>query len=81
MFPHHQPPSAYTGELFGVEYLYAQSGPRFSPTEEELDEETDEGFGEEELDESIAAPECFSHGVFYAPPPPDPESGDDDDEV
>ena len=64
--PHHQPPSAYTGELFSVEYLYVQSGHSFSPTEEELDEQADKGFGEEEpeeLDESFVVPVCFSHSV------------------
>ena len=77
--PHHQPPSSYTGELFSVEYLHAQSGHSFSPTEEELDEQADKGFGEEEpeeLDESLMVPVCFSHSVCYPPPPTDPGNND-----
>ena len=49
VFPHHQSPSAYTGELFGVEYLFNQSGGSFSPTKDEVDNQIDEGFDEEEL--------------------------------
>ena len=47
--------SEYTGELFGVEYLYSQSGYALSPKEDELDKEIDEGFGDVS-EEDTAAP-------------------------
>ena len=40
VLPMYQAPSKYTGELFGAEYLYAQSGQEFNP---DLDEEVDKG--------------------------------------
>lgn len=49
VFPHHQPPSAYTRELFGVEYLFSQSGQSFCLTEDVVDSLIDEGFDEEEV--------------------------------
>ena len=49
VFPNHQPASAYTGELFGVEYPFQQSGESFCPTENEVDNLIDEGFDEEEV--------------------------------
>lgn len=42
VFPNYRPPAKYTGEFFGVEYLYSQSGLQFQP--EDLDQEIDEGF-------------------------------------
>ena len=44
VFPKYQRSAAYTGELFGVAYLNAQSGAPFSTKEEDLDREIDEGF-------------------------------------
>ena len=32
VFPNSQPPAEHTKELFGVEYLHAQSGMNLSPT-------------------------------------------------
>lgn len=49
VFPHHQPPSAYTGELFGVEYLFSQSGQPFCCTKDKVDSLIDEGFDDEEV--------------------------------
>jgi hypothetical protein len=40
----YQPPSKYTGELFGVEYLFQQSGIVLNTQGEELDKQIDEGF-------------------------------------
>ena len=40
----HITPHKYSGELFGVQYLYSQSGEQL-PTM--IDEEVDEGFNEE----------------------------------
>ena len=44
MLPLFQPPSKYTGELFGVEYLFNQSGDVLTTHGEELDREIDERF-------------------------------------
>ncbi|KAK3720983.1 hypothetical protein QZH41_018540, partial [Actinostola sp. cb2023] len=52
LFPHCRPPSKYTGELIGVEYLFHQTGDTFSYEEETLDREIDDGFvdiNEEEM--------------------------------
>ena len=40
VLPMYQALSKYTGELFGAEYLYAQSGQEFNP---DLDEEVEKG--------------------------------------
>ena len=49
--PFYQPPVQYTGEKFGVEYLYHQSGVQLSlPSKQDEQEEediTDEGIGDE----------------------------------
>ena len=49
--PYHQPPAQYTGEKFGVEYLYQQSGVQLSlPSKQDEQEEEDmidEGIGDE----------------------------------
>lgn len=52
LLPYHQPPAKYTGELFGIQYLYQQSLPQFSPKDGEEDEDeddVDEGLGDEGL--------------------------------
>ena len=59
VFPLYTPPSRYTGELFGVEYLYDQAGLQMCPTEETIDKDIDEGFEDAEEDE-------FPSGVFPA---------------
>ena len=76
VFPHHQPPSAYTGELFGVEYLFDQSGGSFCPTEDEVDNLIDEGFDEEE----VASEHVDCDEEFAATLPVNPES-DEGEEV
>ena len=53
VFPNYQLLSTYTGELSGVEYLFSQSGTVFKPTEEELEEQIDEGFGEGDEEEPV----------------------------
>ena len=40
-------PSDYTGELFGVAYLYAQSGRQLVSDKTDLDKDTDEGFSDD----------------------------------
>lgn len=54
IFPNFQPPAEYTGELYGAEYLYAQSGTTFQPASEgDLLDSIDEGFGD--IDEELSA--------------------------
>ena len=66
--------SEYTGELFGVEYLYSQSGYTLSPKEEELDKEIDEGFGGIN-EEATASPPILmtpESDIITFTPPDDP---------
>ena len=49
VFPNFQPPSPYTSELYGMEYLLQQSGQTMPLSD--LDSEIDEGFEEEMADE------------------------------
>ena len=82
MLPLYQPPSKYTGEIFGVEYLFRQSGIVLNTQGEELDKQIDEGF--EDIDD---------HEDFVYTAPPDTEdnntaacllesdSGEDETEV
>ena len=84
VFPNYRPPSQYTGELFGVRYLYNQTGRSFTATDgDQLDTQIDEGFGDvDELEESSSvATTCAmdhdEHPITVAPPA-DP---DDEDEV
>lgn len=45
MFPDYQPPAEYTGEAFGVGYLYQQTGKVLSDSkDDDLDKAIDEGF-------------------------------------
>ncbi len=76
LLPTYQPPAKYSGELFGVEYLHAQSGEVFKPdldtdVENGLDGVQDEGFQE--------GPEIGGTDIdsFCTPPPP-PESSSDE---
>ena len=62
MLPLYRPPLKYTGELFGVEYLFRQSGIVINTQGEELDQQIDEGF--EDIDDR----EDLSYTVA-----PDPE--------
>ena len=44
VLPTFTPPAAYTGEFFGVEYLYSETGFHFNPEDEHIDTQIDEGF-------------------------------------
>ena len=61
MLPLYRPPSKYTGELFGVEYLFRQSGIVLNTQGDELDKQIDEGFEDiddtEDLDYTALDPE------------------------
>lgn len=74
ILPEYCQPAAYTGELFGVEYLYAQSGFRF-PTEEDINNQIDEGFCEEgEEDNTIHASQSHSEEFTTVTLPSDSEN-------
>lgn len=74
----------YTGELFGVEYLYSQTGSHLPL--DNLDEQIDEGFNEEELEADPSVPlstlilEEHPSTVAYSKSESD-EDGDTDTEV
>ncbi len=73
VFANHQPPLAYTGKLIGVEYLYAQFGDSFCPTQEEVEEQADEGggVGECEREEPPPVPDELSEELSTIPLPTD----------
>ena len=50
--PKYIAPSVYTGELFGVEYLYDQPRLRLNSSEDNLDREIDKGF--EDVEDELA---------------------------
>ena len=71
--------SEYTGELFGAEYLYSQTGYALSPKEEELDKEIDEGFddmSEEDASDSSLPTLMASEADITIAPPDDQEHAD-----
>lgn len=75
VLPNFQPSAEYTGELFGVEYLYAQSGVTFMPVSDaDLVTDIDEGFGD--IDEELADSEANSDDITVALPS-DSESEDE----
>ena len=83
VFPLYTPPSTYTGELFGVEYLYDQAGLQMCPTEENMNKEIDEGFEDAEEDElkSDALPVLFDDPEEGVISPPEESDEDEEEEV
>lgn len=83
IFPNCQPPSEYTGELIGMEYLFHETGVKFVE-EEDLNERIDEGFIDLQDDDSYVVDQSATSPVpeSYELPVAEPvdESGDDDDE-
>ena len=53
-FPNYQPSPEYSSKLFGVEYLYSQSGISFCPKDDDLESQIDEGFAD--IDEVLDMP-------------------------
>ena len=49
LLPYYEPPAKYTGELFGVQYLYQQSLPQLSLKDDGDENDLDEGLGDEGL--------------------------------
>lgn len=85
VFSSYQPPSQYTGEHFGVQYLYNQTGRSLNTTDGDvLDAEIDEGFGDvDDIDEPAVPPMAVidqdEHLITVATPV-DPDS-DEEEEV
>ena len=71
IFPLYRPPHKYTGEFFGVEYLYHQSC--LSLLKKDLDTEIDEGFGD--IDDASTPPPLVD---VDEPTIAIPEASDDD---
>lgn len=66
VLPNFQSPAKYTGELFGVEYLYNQSGTTFMPTTDaDLVSDIDEGFGD--IDEELDDPASYDDMTAFSP--------------
>ena len=79
-FPSHILPSKYTGELFGVQYLYDQAGLCLYSSEENLDREIDEGFENAEDELMAASMPTFDDDPEYLSIYHPDESEDDDEE-
>ena len=79
VFPQYRPPAKYTGELYGVEYLYHQTGLVFEPTN--LDTEIDKGFGELEEDDYLPVTVNVDDPTAVAPPTDESDGDSGDEEV
>lgn len=80
--PLYRPPSHYTGEAFGVEYLLRQSGTLFDP--KDLDEEIDDGIKDVDVEDDMGLPSVFDDSITMALPSDDDETeadGSSDNEV
>ena len=73
------PPSEYTGELFGVEYLFNLSGVPLHPTEEEGLVKIDEGFEDVE-DEDVITSMAFQPDPAHLTIAPPEESEDEEED-
>ena len=47
-FHDYQPPSQYTGELLGIQYLYEECRTPFPHTDDQLDQQVDEGYADDQ---------------------------------
>lgn len=77
MLPNYQPPSCYTGELFGILYLYQQSDRSINWKDEDLDQLIDEGFEEFTEEESTTTSSVDIDPTLA--PPSDMESSDEEE--
>ena len=80
IFPNFQPPAKYTGEAFGILYLYQQSGKSLIYKDENLDQLIDEGFEDfMEEDDSATTDSSGEDTHALAPPLSDSESSDEEE--
>ena len=86
LLPSYQPLAQYTGEFFGVEYLYRQSGDELITGDMDVAAQIDEGFEEfreevEDLPVHIPA-DAVENPLTVAPPShSDSESIEEEEEV
>ena len=81
MFQNFQPPGNYTGEVFGVLYLYQQTGRILVRKDQDLDSLIDEGFEVFTEDESPAAPTSTPETGDPTVVAPATDENSDDEEV
>ena len=81
MFSNFQPPAKYTGEAFGILYLYQQSGRSLICKDEDLDQLIDEGFEDfiEEDSNSTATVAPSGVNTTLISPSSDTESNDEEE--
>ena len=76
IFSRYQPPLSYTGEQFGVQYLYHQTGRSFTSTGDQLDVQIDEGFADvDNMDQPSLVDQ--DENLIIVAPPNDPESDEE----
>ena len=80
---HHTPTEHNQGEFFGVEYLYRQAGREFdfTPTEDDVLEEMDEGFVDDHMAVSSTSELELTVGVGAPGELLDEEEDQDDEEA
>ena len=84
VFSRYQPPLLYTGEQFGVHYLYHQTGRSFTTTGDQLDVQIDEGFADvDDMDQPAAIAPILDQDehLITVAPPVDPESEEEEEEI
>ena len=86
LLPSYQPPAQYTGEFFGVEYLYRQSGDELITGDIDIAAQIDEGFEEfreevEDLPVHIPADAVENPLTVVPPSHSDSESEEEEEEV
>ena len=82
ILPSYQPPAQYTGELFGVEYLYWQSGMPLITEDLEIAGKSDEGFEDykDDDDDFLEQPQIPAENgedIFTVAPPSQSDSESD----
>ena len=77
--PYYRPPSVYTGEFLGVEYLFHQIGESFQPKDDdELVGQIDEGFEDDSDGYSNPIAPFFSEDLATFALPSEEESETDE---
>lgn len=72
IFPRSQLPSQYTGELLGVEYLFAQSGGQLPTADDDVSSQIDEGFDDfMDVDNTVQAVDASAPEAVIAAMPND----------
>ena len=81
VFPVHVPPSSYTRELFGVEYLYEQTGLQLCASEKELNRKIDEGFEDDDEEVPVSASLLLEDPEMASVAPPEHSDDEAEEEV